>query len=106
MRLYIRGNCKRFLTALVNELTNWISQTRLKSAQLLKVLIVLCEEHITQEVYILLPAFIKALKFAYDDKDTQLFYILFIFVSYHPFDKKYFAYVYFIMCVMVSYAFI
>lgn len=76
MRLYIRGNCKRFLTALVNELTNWISQTRLKSAQLLKVLIVLCEEHITQEVYILLPAFIKALKFAYDDKDIQLFYIL------------------------------
>ena len=39
-------------------------------------LIVLCEEHITQEVYILLPAFIKALKFAYDDKDIQLFYLL------------------------------
>ena len=37
MRLYVRGNAKRFLTALVNELTNWIGPTRIKSANLLKV---------------------------------------------------------------------
>jgi len=46
MRLYVRGNIKRFLSALVNELTNWLSKTRLKSANLLKVIVVLCEEHL------------------------------------------------------------
>ena len=73
MRLYIRGTCKRFLNALVNELTNWVSTTRLKSANLLKMLVVLCEEHLTMEAHTLFPSFIKALKFAYDDKDTILY---------------------------------
>ena len=73
MRLYIRGTCKRFLNALVAELTNWVSTTRLKSANLLKMLVVLCEEHLTMEAHTLFPAFIKALKFAYDDKDTVLY---------------------------------
>jgi len=72
MRLYIRGTSKRFLTALVNELTNWVSSTRIKSAQLLKMLVILCEEHLTMEAHTLFPAFIKALKFAHDDKDTAL----------------------------------
>lgn len=76
MRLYIRGTCKRFLNALVAELTNWVSTTRLKSAQLLKMLVVLCEEHLTMEAHTLFPAFIKALKFAYDDKDTELYNVL------------------------------
>ena len=69
MRLYIRGLSKRFLAALVAELTNWVSTTRLKSAQLLKLLVVLCEEHLTMEAHTLFPSFIKAMKFAYDDKD-------------------------------------
>jgi hypothetical protein len=43
MRLYVRGNSKRFLSALVNELTNWLSATRVKSAKLLKIIVVLCE---------------------------------------------------------------
>jgi hypothetical protein len=38
VRLYVRGNTKRFLNALPNELTNWMSKTRLKSARQLKVL--------------------------------------------------------------------
>lgn len=76
MRLYIRGTSKRFLSALVNELTNWVSTTRLKSAQLLKVLVVLCEEHLTMEAHTLFPAFIKALKFAHDDKDVALASVL------------------------------
>lgn len=72
MRLYVRGNTKRFLTALVNELTNWVSQTRIKSANLLKVIVVLCEEHITMEAHTLLPSFIKALGFSKDDGDGTL----------------------------------
>lgn len=76
MRLYVRGNTKRFLTALVNELTNWVSQTRLKSANLLKAIVVLCEEHITMEAHSLLPAFIKALGFAKDDSDQELHSLL------------------------------
>jgi hypothetical protein len=73
MRLYIRGLSKRFLNALVAELTNWVSTTRLKSAQLLKMLVVLCEEHLTMEAHTLFPSFIKAMKFAHDDKDTVLY---------------------------------
>ena len=72
MRLYVRGNTKRFLNALVGELTNWISKTRLKSAQLLKVIVFLCEEHLTMEAHTLFPSYIKALVFARNDADTLL----------------------------------
>ena len=76
MRLYVRGNCKRFLTALINELTNWLSATRVKSAKLLKLIVVLCEEHLTMEIHTLLPSFIQALKFAREDSDKELYFIL------------------------------
>lgn len=71
MRLYVRGNSKRFLSALVNELTNWLSGVRVKSARLLKVIVTLCEEHLTMEVHTLLPSLIKALRFASDDSDKD-----------------------------------
>lgn len=76
IRLYVRGNTKRFLTALVNELTNWVSKTRIKSANLLKYVIVLCEEHLTMEAHVLLPDFIKALGFARNDKEKELHCVL------------------------------
>ncbi len=72
VRLYVRGNSKRFLQALVNELTNWVAHTRLKSANLMKMIIILCEEHLTMEIHSLLPSLIKALRFARDDQDTEL----------------------------------
>lgn len=72
VRLYMRGNSKRFLHALVGELTNWVSNTRLKSARLLKMVVVSCEEHLTMEANTLFPAFIKALRFAREDKDDEL----------------------------------
>jgi hypothetical protein len=72
MRLYVRGNTKRFLNALLNELTNWISKTRVKSCRLLKVIVVMCEEHLSMEAYVLLPMFVKALGFANSDKDSEL----------------------------------
>jgi hypothetical protein len=71
VRLFVRGNSKRFLSALVNELTNWLSGVRVKSARLLKVVVALCEEHLTMEVHTLLPSLIKALKFATDDSDKD-----------------------------------
>lgn len=78
--MYVRGNCKRFLAALINELTNWVSATRVKSAKLLKIVVALSEEHLTMEVHTLLPSLIKALRFANDDgekdKDKELYYIL------------------------------
>jgi hypothetical protein len=72
MRLYTRGNTKRFLNAILYELTNWQAKTRFKSAKLLKMVIVLCEEHLTIEAHILLPAFLKALCFVKGDKDVSL----------------------------------
>jgi hypothetical protein len=72
IRIYVRGNTKRFLFALVGELTNWQSKTRLKSAKLLKYIIILCEEYLTMEAYRLIPAYIKALGFAREDKDKDL----------------------------------
>ena len=47
VRLYTRGNTGRFLHALLNELSNWQAKTRYKSTQLLKVIIILCEEYLT-----------------------------------------------------------
>lgn len=76
IRLYVRGNTKRFLTSLVSELTNWQSKTRYKSAQLLKVIVILCEEHLTMEAHTLLPAFIKALGFSKQDNDKELYKLL------------------------------
>jgi hypothetical protein len=72
VRLYVRGNTKRFLFSLINELTNWQSKTRIKSAKLLKYILVLCEEHLTMESHKLIPTFIKALHFAREDKDKEL----------------------------------
>lgn len=76
MRMFTRGNCKRFLTALINELMNWKSEIRLKSAYLLKMIFILCEEHLTMEIHSLLPSLIKALKYARDDNDTVLVQVL------------------------------
>ena len=76
VRLYVRGNTKRFLFALVNELTNWLSATRLKSARLLKLVVALCEEHLTMEAHSLLPSFVKALSFAREDSDRELYFTL------------------------------
>ena len=33
VRLYVRGNTKRFIRAILRELTNWVDKVRLKSAQ-------------------------------------------------------------------------
>lgn len=74
VRLYVRGNTKRFLFSLISELTNWQNKTRIKSAKLLKYIIILCEEHLTMEAHKLIPTFIKALHYARDggSRDKEL----------------------------------
>ena len=76
LRLYVRGNTKRYLIAIVNELTSWQSKVRVKSAQLLKIIFFLCEEHLTMEAHVMLPSLIKALGFAKEDKDDELHNLL------------------------------
>eukprot|EP01038_Epipyxis_sp_PR26KG_P013352 gene13352-17908_t len=71
IRLYVRGNTKRFLNALINELTNWVAPTRMKSANLLKIIVILCEEHLTMETHVLFPALIKACRFAKEDSTND-----------------------------------
>lgn len=76
LRLYVRGNTKRYLLAIINELTSWQSKVRVKSAQLLKIVFFLCEEHLTMEAHTMLPSLIKALGFAKEDKDDELYKLL------------------------------
>ncbi|RYY77662.1 hypothetical protein EON63_18315, partial [archaeon] len=56
----MRSNCKRFLTAVLNELTAWQEHTRLKSIRLIMLLVVLCEEHLTIDTYTIIPLLLKA----------------------------------------------
>mmetsp|Transcript_32943 Transcript_32943/g.33555 ORF Transcript_32943/g.33555 Transcript_32943/m.33555 type:complete len:1209 (+) Transcript_32943:51-3677(+) len=76
IRLYVRGTSHRFLKALMNELMNWTSKTRVKSAKLLKLIVVLCEEHLTMEAYSYLPTLVKAVNFSLEDKDIELHALL------------------------------
>jgi hypothetical protein len=72
MRLYIRGNSKRVLSALVGELTNWQAKTRLKSSMLLKMIMFLCEEHLTSDAHMLLQAFVRVSKYAQAYQNHEL----------------------------------
>ena len=48
-RLYVRANTSRFLLAVLSELSNWSKLTRKRSAELLLVLAVYSEEHLTKD---------------------------------------------------------
>jgi hypothetical protein len=76
VRMYVRNNAYRFNKALVGELTNWLSKVRLKSARLLKLICFLCEEHMTNDSYKLIPEYTKALSLARQDRDTELHQVL------------------------------
>jgi hypothetical protein len=72
VRLFVKGNVKRFLHALIDELTNWQAPTRLKSAKLLNIVLFLCEDHLTIEAHTLLPCFLKSLRCADSERDREL----------------------------------
>ena len=50
-RLYVRNNTSRFFLTVLGELTNWRPETRLRSAELLLILTVFCEEHLTKDLH-------------------------------------------------------
>lgn len=66
-RIFVRSNTRRFLTALLMELSSWRSKTREQSAELLKVLIVYNEEHLVGNLSMTLPLVVKGLQVATSD---------------------------------------
>lgn len=72
VRMFVKGNVKRFLHALVSELTNWQGTTRIKSAKLLNIILYLCEDYLTIEAHILLPCFLKVLRYTDSEHDKAL----------------------------------
>ena len=73
-RLFVRSNTKRFFMALLGELTSWISKTRERSSNLLQVLVIYCEEHLTMDISQTLTLIAQAVKLAMsepDDKDCR-----------------------------------
>lgn len=66
-RLFVRTNTRRFLTALLVELSSWRSKTREQSAELLRMLIVYNEEYLVSSMNMALPLLVKGLKLAAED---------------------------------------
>ena len=60
-RLFVRNNTSRFFGVVLGELSNWRAETRLRSAELLLVLAVFCEEHLTKDLHSTLNNFVKAI---------------------------------------------
>jgi hypothetical protein len=60
-RLFVRNNTSRFFLAVLGELTNWRAETRLRSAELLLILAVFCEEHLTKDFHSTLNNVAKAI---------------------------------------------
>ncbi|KAL3807491.1 hypothetical protein ACHAXA_003982 [Cyclostephanos tholiformis] len=48
-RLFVRSNADRFFLALLGELSSWREHTRIRSAELLLILTVYCEERLTKD---------------------------------------------------------
>ncbi|KAL7550850.1 hypothetical protein ACHAWF_014047 [Thalassiosira exigua] len=60
-RLFVRANCGRFFLAMLDELSSWRDQTRARSAELLLILAVYCEEHLTKDFQHTLNSIAKAI---------------------------------------------
>ena len=60
-RLFVRANCSRFYLAMLNELSHWRDETRKRSAELLLILTVYCEEHLTKDFQHTLKSIAKAI---------------------------------------------
>jgi hypothetical protein len=61
-RLFVRENSRNMLDGLIKELSNWIEKVRLASSQLLKVVIIYNEEHITLNIHNTLEGLTKAIQ--------------------------------------------
>ena len=59
-RLFVRANSSRFFLAMLDELHNWRDETRKRSAELLLILTVYCEEHLVKDFQHTLTSISKA----------------------------------------------
>lgn len=60
-RLFVRANTCRIFLAVLTELSNWREQTRKRSAELLLILAVYCEEHLTKDFHHTVASIAKAI---------------------------------------------
>jgi hypothetical protein len=60
-RLFVRSNASRFFLALLGELSSWRDHTRIRSAELLLILTVYCEEHLTKDFSRIIASVSKAI---------------------------------------------
>lgn len=60
-RLFVRANTSRFFSVVLGELSNWSEQTRKRSALLLLILTVYCEEHLTKDFQLTIASIAKAI---------------------------------------------
>ena len=61
-RLFVRSNTSRFYLALLGELSNWKGHTRKRSADLLLIMTVYCEEHLTKDFQHTISSIAKAIE--------------------------------------------
>lgn len=67
-RLFVRSNTCRFYLAVLGELSNWKGQTRKRSADLLLIMAVYCEEHLTKDFRHIINAASKAIELESNDE--------------------------------------
>ena len=70
-RLFIRSNAPRFYQAILGELSNWRGHTRKRSADLLLILAVYCEEHLTKDFQNAINALSKAIEIECSDENDS-----------------------------------
>eukprot|EP00956_Cyclotella_meneghiniana_P004695 scaffold5772_cov55-Cyclotella_meneghiniana.AAC.5 len=70
-RLFVRSNTGRFYMAILGELSNWKGQTRRRSADLLLILVVYCEEHLTKDFHMTIASIAKAVELEIKDENES-----------------------------------
>lgn len=70
-RLFVRSNTKRFFKALTKELSSWSSSAREKAAQLVKLIVIFNEEHLTIDFHQTLSDITKAIANVWRDDDNS-----------------------------------
>jgi len=70
-RLFVRANSSRFFLAMLDELHNWRDETRKRSAELLLILTVYCEEHLVKDFQHTLTSISKAINVEKSSQDVN-----------------------------------
>ena len=70
-RLFVRANSSRFFLAMLDELHNWRDETRKRSAELLLILTIYCEEHLVKDFQHTLTSISKAINVEKSSQDVN-----------------------------------